>query len=309
MSGEGISQYLGEFLFGLTIFVRTTFQALGILPAPCEEPLQYTVGAIDSRFGISKAEVVEALSQAEAVWETPSGKNLFEYNESAGLPVQFVYDERQQKTQAKLNLDEKLDTLNIAGSENKAKEAVARYEAAKKEYESLLSSYQREAEKYNERVKEINRKGGADSDQQKELKEEYQALQKQFQEVETAREKVNALVATTNQRIVTNRTLVETYNKEVTTFQEQYGGDGQAFDQGVYTGTDITIYQYEDAPRLLLVLAHEMGHALGIDHMEEPKALMYYLMRDQDIAMVALHEADREALASICQAPKLPWQK
>ncbi len=309
MQGESILQMASGIFFSLTIFVKTFFQALGIMPAPCEAPLLYTLGALDSRFGISEDEVRQATQQAEALWESTSGKNLFEYHAESGLQVRFVYDERQEKTQAEQELQSRLESLPVEESESEAKAHIAEYEAARGQYEKKLALYKRSADDYNDRVERINKKGGATPDQQDDLREEYQALQKQFEELEVARKKVNRLGATTNQYIEENRTLVETYNQEVTTFQEQYGGDGEVFDQGVYTGTDITIYQYEDTPRLVLVLAHEMGHALGIEHLEEPEAVMYYLMRDQDIANMHLSEADKKALEYICQRPKFPWQQ
>lgn len=308
MQGESILQSAAQILFSLTLAVRTLLQGLGILPAPCEEPLKYTLGAIDERFGISETEVLAAMAQAEAVWEKDSGKNLFEYDKEFGLPVQFIYDERQEKTQAGKDLQERLDGLKVAESESEVKAQIAKYEQAKKEYEQTRVAYEKEAATYNNRVERINKSGGATESQQKELQAEYEALQDRFQKLESARQKVNSLVTTTNQHISKNQTLVEAYNSEVTTFQDQYGGEGEVFDQGVYTGSDIAIYQYDDTPRLVLVLAHEMGHALGIDHVEQSEALMYYLMRDQEVTTLRLHEKDKEALANVCQLPKLPWQ-
>lgn len=308
MQGESLPQFLGEIVFSLTVFVKTFFQALGIVPAPCDQPLLYTLGTIDSRFHISEAEVLEATKRAEALWEDASGKNLFEYDQEKGLPVQFVYDERQEKTQAGQELEEKLGNMQIEKSEAEAKAKITQYNAANSEYEKKLAAYDRAAEEYNNRASKINKRGGATESEQKDLKEEYRALQEQFQELEQARQKVNNLAGTANQRITANQTLVETYNKEVTTFQEQYGGEGE-FDQGVYTGQDITIYQYDDMPRLVMVLAHEMGHALGIEHVEDPGAIMYYLMREQDIGVIALNGADKQALQNICQKPKFFWSR
>lgn len=309
MQGENVMQQLGEIVFSLTFFVKAFFQALGLLPAPCEMPIVYTIGAIDTRFSITEDEVLQAMSKAEALWENALGKNLFEYSDQKGLPVQFIYDERQEKTQAQADLEARLDDLQVEESEAKAKEQIAKYETAKSDYERKLVAYESALDTYNDRVTKINKSGGATEAERKDLKRDYDALQNQFQEVEAARQKVNSLVVTANQRITANQALVETYNKEVTTFQEQYGGDGEVFDQGVYTGSDITVYQYDDMPRLIMVLAHEMGHALGIDHVEESKALMHYLMRDQDISTIALDEADLQALQNVCQEPKFPWQR
>jgi vacuolar-type H+-ATPase subunit I/STV1 len=262
---------------------------------------------VDERFGITQEQVREAAKKAEDLWEKASGKNVFEYDESRGLPIQFVYDERQQKTQAEQALQARLENIDVETSEERVNRSVAQFEQAKRDYERKLSQYEQNVEAYNKRVERINKSGGATESQQKDLAKEHENLQDEFQSLETAREKVNTLAGSTNQQITSNQNLVETYNNEITTFQEQYGGEGEAFDQGVYTGSDITIYQYDDEQRLILVLAHELGHALGIEHGEDPEGIMYYLMRDQNIDTLNLHDSDLESLQNICQLPQFPW--
>lgn len=307
MQGESIIQTFSGILFSLIVFFKTLLQTFGVLPAPCEEPLLYRLGEVDPRFGITEAEVLEAAKQAEAIWENTSGKNLFSYSQDGGLPIRLIYDERQQETQAAQELQTRLEKLNLEKSEQQVAEQLALFEKAKADYERKLATYERDVEAYNKRVENINKRGGATESEQDDLAREHDDLQKQFRELEKARQKVNSLVGSANQQITNNQNLVETYNKEITTFQEQYGGEGEVFDQGVYTGDDITIYQYDDKERLILVLAHEMGHALGIEHVEDPEALMHYLMRDQNVSALTLDDADKQALENICKAPAFPW--
>lgn len=303
MAGQDFLQTVAEWIFSLTVFLQTLLQIVGISPSPCGAPIQYTLGSIDKQFGISKEEVLRSVAAAEKLWEDASGKNLFEYNESSGIPVSFVYDERQQKTQATQALESKLESFNIDESAQGVQEQVRNYEQAKATYESAKTKYEEAGDAYNRRVEQMSKSGGVTQKEVDDLENQYDRLQERFQELEVLRQKANGLVGATNNQITQNKSLVKQYNKEVTTFQDLYGGDGDAFDQGVYTGKDITIYQYDDANRLVLVLAHEMGHALGIDHIENSQALMYYLMRDQDVAALALHEADKVALSALCQKP------
>ena len=44
---------------------------------PCKEPIPYKLGTFDNQFNLSQKDFIDALSQAEAVWEKPSGLNLF----------------------------------------------------------------------------------------------------------------------------------------------------------------------------------------------------------------------------------------
>lgn len=307
MQSEGALQTFSEFLFGAVVFFRTIFQVLGFSPAPCEQPLLYTLGPVDERFGISGEQVLQTVKKAESLWEDASGKNLFEYNQNSGLPIQLVYDQRQQKTQAEQALQTRLENIDVESSEEQVTKQLSQFEQAKREYERKLAVYERNVETYNKRVESINKKGGATESQAKDLADQYDDLQDEFQSLEHVRQKVNSLVGSANQQIANNQNLVEAYNKEITTFQEQYGGEGEAFDQGVYTGTDITIYQYDDEQRLILVLAHELGHALGIEHSQDPEGLMYYLMRDQNVNTLTLRDSDLKSLENICQPPKFPW--
>lgn len=298
-------QAISEFLFKLLVFGQTFFQIIGLQPEPCEDPVRYTLGSIDSRFEITNDEVLSALAQAEKIWEDASGKNLFQYDLEIGLPVRFVYDERQQRTQAGQQLEAKLESLNLEESEGEVTAQVAQYESVKKEYERERTQYENDLNAYNAGVQRAERRGRITESEQEELQDQYNDLQDQFRELEELRRKVNAQVDITNKQISSNQELVKEYNSEVTTFQDLYGGEGEVFDQGVYTGNDITIYQYDDQNRLVMVMAHEMGHALGIDHLENPQSLMHYLMRDQNIQEVTLTEEDVAAVEKACQKPKL----
>ncbi|HEY4516336.1 MAG TPA: hypothetical protein VJG64_00115, partial [Candidatus Paceibacterota bacterium] len=64
---------------------------------PCRQPITYSPGAIDGRFGIPKATLIADIKEAEAIWEKSSGKDLFEYKTDGGdVVVNLVYDYRQQ---------------------------------------------------------------------------------------------------------------------------------------------------------------------------------------------------------------------
>ena len=98
-----------------------------ILPAkPCTQPIGYTLNTFDNRFGISKADFLNALSSAEAIWEKPFGKDLFTYAPQGGsLKINLVYDYRQQATS-------KLKGLGII-----VKDDQASYDSLKLKYNAL----------------------------------------------------------------------------------------------------------------------------------------------------------------------------
>lgn len=68
------------------------------------------------------------------------------------------------------------------------------------------------------------------------------------------------------------------------------------FHKGLLNGKQILIYEFESEDDLRLTLAHELGHALGLQHTDDPHALMHPVMKDQDIAHFRLTQADRDLL-------------
>jgi len=51
-----------------------------ISPPPCTEPILYSIGVFDTRFGVSKETFRKDIALAEEAWEKSAGKNLFEYS-------------------------------------------------------------------------------------------------------------------------------------------------------------------------------------------------------------------------------------
>ena len=50
---------------------------LGKRSTPCAEPIPYTLGSFDEKFKISRSYFLDALKEAEALWEESFGKDLF----------------------------------------------------------------------------------------------------------------------------------------------------------------------------------------------------------------------------------------
>jgi predicted Zn-dependent protease len=47
-------------------------------------------------------------------------------------------------------------------------------------------------------------------------------------------------------------------------------------------------------------LAHELGHTLGLGHVDNPTAVMHYLMGEQNIDDLTLTRDDIDALRTAC---------
>jgi hypothetical protein len=290
---------LGAFLI-LTIIATGGYSYYQIAYSKCRVPLSYDIGSIDERFNITPEEARAALSDAESLWEDATGKNLFTWKEKGSLVVNFEYDERQATTEKQHQLSDLLDQKAEMSESIKADYERLRsgYETLRAEHEERLASYERRLAAHNALVEEWNTKGGAPTNVYQDLKRTSEVLNTESAELNKSAKTLNDLVAKINEIGSRGNQAVEEYNRDVSRYNDAFADDRE-FTQGDYQSGVITIYQYDNATELRKVLAHEMGHALGVEHVDEPDAIMYYLMEGQ-LAELGLHSADVEAYRVLC---------
>lgn len=270
-----------------------------VAKAVCPIPIQYDLGQFDTEFGITKLEALSAISEAEFMWEDATGLNLFSLKEG-GMPINFIFDERQQFTDTAETLGEKLDRerRENEGLEDEYKKIVAMYDSASAEYDSKVRTYEAKLFAYNNEVASWNEKGGAPQEVYEELNAQQRALDVEQEEIEVLRRNLNNLAAEINELTDQTNEAIEAYNEEVSRYNEAFS-EGAEFTQGDYQGDKIHIYQFSNHEELVLVLAHEFGHALGIDHVANEESIMFMRMHAQSTEL-GLSQEDMHDFAQVC---------
>ncbi len=285
-------------ILGLTLGTLYAFEYTRV---PCQQALTYSIGQFDARFGLSETEFRIAVAQAEAPWEAALGRNLFQYEAGALFPVNLIFDERQARTQESQKLEREWDAVQSKQTTIKGKFDVLSTELAKarQAYDASIASFEARLDRYNQRVAEWNQGDRLDTGEFDAIRSDAKKLKAEQPVIESQRLRVNALVTEVNRYAKEEEKVVERYNSRVEEFTEQYGTEG-SFDQGVYAGQSIDIYQFDDRDHLAMVLVHELGHALGLGHVENPRSIMYPVMGEQDIQQMEFSKEDRAALTSVC---------
>ncbi|MDQ5962382.1 MAG: hypothetical protein QG653_189 [Patescibacteria group bacterium] len=290
----------------LTIVLTLSLIAVSFLffssPKACSEPITVSLSpTIDSRFNMARSTIVTNLQDAIQLWnDVLPETELLRFVETDGdVAISFVYDERQRTTiqneRLKRQIAEQKNQLTTLKTSLSTTQET--YEARSQEIQTKTSVYLKHVDEYKEKVDAWNEKGGAPAPIYEELKREQLALEVERLNLNNDIANLNKLADTIKNTSGKHNTIVEEVNQKVETINETALRE---FEEGIYDPNTktIVIYEFESPLSLKRVLAHELGHALSVGHVEGKDSIMYPY---NDSKTFELSESDTKAIKTICE--------
>ncbi len=291
--------------WGLSLYfymgLQTTLFAQSNLPtSSSHQPLKYRIAFIDPRFQLTKEQLIEVSQQAAEIWQKETGKTYFIYDSQARLSINLIYDDHQMIKDVQQNslntLLQKQEIWRLKNEEiilNKQEVVQLSTDLNKKK-----ASLRAEFEQYQQDVTHFNH-----GEHQYYRADNFKKRQKQLeQKSENIKNESNML----NFKIQSLNLKIKELNREQsdlatlkTQFKLEQKTSIEPFHKGLFSQNQIQIYGYTSLNDLRLTLAHELGHALGLKHTNDPKSLMYPYLKEQDIHNFKLTDSDLDLLGSI----------
>lgn len=259
---------------------------------PFDGRLRYAIGDVDPRFGISEQELIRLSQQAAEIWQQGLGEQLFVYDPDARLKINLIYDQRQAESMARQQAKNDLQQSHQQHIQNQQQIEMQRQQLdhEKQRVDWQIEQLEHQQRQYQQNIQTWNQSDRRNSHARDELQRQQQYLQQQQAQVQYAIDQYQQRLNQFNQQVSQLNQHADRLNHSVSDFNRHF--QPRQFDKGVFKGQEIDIYEFQSQDDLRVTIAHELGHALGLKHHHDPKALMYPMLKQQQIENFQLQPAD-----------------
>lgn len=242
----------------------------------CDRPIKYRIGSIDPKFDVTKELFANVIAEAAEIWNKEHGKPLFIRDDNGELEINLVYDGRQAIVTAINQIDSSVEQQK------------QRLETQNGTFDQVKAKLEAEIKKLNDQIDYWNSKGGAPEKEYNELVAKQKSIKRQIDELNKTANQINNDVAKINNQVHDLNTNVGNFNSIIKINPEV----------GVYTSgiNKIDIFFFGSHQELVHVLAHEMGHGLGLGHVEGKDSMM----NPTTSGNLKLTAADTSELTNVC---------
>lgn len=259
---------------------------------PFDQRLRYRIGTVDPRFGVTPDDVEKLAASAASIWQQGLGQPVLVADPAARLTINLIYDERQQRHDQQRQRERELGSQHEQHQQQlqqiaSDKADLAQMHARINQQRDLYAANQ---QRLNQLVSAWNQSSQHNATLLDDIRTQQQQLQQQQWQLQQQINRFNEQVNQLNGRVHQVNDQAAQLNDEVRDYRQQF--QPRMFDKGVFDGHQIRIFEFEDADDLRLTIAHELGHALGVGHTDDPAALMYPVMQQQQRQDFRLLPAD-----------------
>ena len=295
--------------------VDSAFHAADGSVLPCATPLSWRIARVDPEFGLQPSRALEAVVAAAALWERAADAQLFPHDSVAGFPIRFVFDDRQADTQMRNRVvsDLEREAARLATWRELLTSRDLELNRLQSEREAALRDLRERIAAFNTTVREWNAEGGAPDSifrrlrvQETELEVENQRLTERGEALQRMQDSLRAEAERFNRDAEAHARRTESFEASAPVRlveSGQYREAARVDSNGAVTvEREIRVYRFDDWDGLVLLIAHELGQALGLGHVDEPGSVMSeaHARTGPGGRAPGLHPADLAAARLVC---------
>lgn len=277
------------------------------ITSSCSDPITWRIGRIDSRFSVNEETLKRIMKDVSKLWSDAAGTELIAYSDSGEVALNLIYSDNQKYTEDEQQMSDRINEMRkkYVAMRMSYQQESRKFQMKLANYNNLFSEYAQKVNLYNTLLSRMTSTGVISRNEDEQLKE----LKKEMEFLERKLDPLEVEVNTEDEKMTQISEELNAYADEINEVIYQYKNQfslWKTFHQAIYINVadqkKINIYQFDNLNKLRLVLAHEVGHALGFSHVDNPAAIMHERMQLQNDESLKLTDDDIREIQNRCQS-------